>query len=222
MVPSLVEIALSVGGYYLLRGLHMTVFWALTIPAVAVAAVAVVATVRRRRTDMIGALVLAELAITIALSLITRSARVAAVREPLYVLAAGMFCLITLLQRRPLTDRSTARLASFGDPRRKAAFDYAWRHVAEYRRWQRLLTAAIGLIMVISSAIRVGLVVVAPGRDLAHAIDVSNTAGLLMLLAIGLTGGMLIQPPRRIIEELLTGNRLGLRPPLPPDQPIHP
>jgi hypothetical protein len=207
MLPSLLEIVLSVGGYYLLRGLHVTVFWALTMPAIAVAVVAVVGTVRQRRTDMIGALVLVELAITIALSLVTRSARVAAVREPLYVLAAGAFCLITLLQRRPLTDRSTARLASFGDPERRAAFEYAWQHLAEYRRWQRLLTTAIGLIMVIPSAIRVHLIVTAPARGLAHAVDLSNTVGILMLLAIGLTGGILIQPPRKIIEQVLAGNR---------------
>jgi hypothetical protein len=207
MLSSLLEIALSLGGYYLLRGADVTVFWALTMPAIAVAVVAVTDTVRRRRTDMIGALVLVELAITIALSLITRSPRVAAVREPLYVLAAGAFCLITLLQRRPLTERSTAQFASFGDPERKAAFEYAWQHVAEYRRWQRILTTAIGLIMVISSAIRVSLIVAAPDRGLAHAINVSNTAGILMLLAIGLTAGILIQPPRKIIEQLLTGKR---------------
>jgi hypothetical protein len=209
MLSSLLEIALSVGGYYLLRGLHVGVFWALTMPAIAVAVIAVICTARRRRTDTIGALVLVELAITIALSLITHSARVAAVREPLYVLAAGAFCLVTLLQRRPLTERSTAGLASFGNPERKAAFEYAWQHVAEYRRWQRVLTAAIGLIMTISSAVRVNLIVTTPDRGLAHAIDVSNTAGILMLLAIGLTAGILIQPPRKIIEQLLIRNHSG-------------
>jgi hypothetical protein len=205
MLSSLLEIALSVGGYYLLRGLHVTVFWALTAPAIAVAAVAVTDTVRRRRTDLIGALVLVELAITIALALLTRSARIAAVREPLYVLAAGAFCLVTLLQRRPLTERSTARLASFGDPGRRAAFEHAWQHVAGYRGWQRALTAAIGLIMVTASAIRVGLIATAPAGRLAHAIDTSNTVGIVMLVALGLTSGILIQPPRRIIEQVLAG-----------------
>lgn len=211
MLSSILEIGLSVGGYYLLRGLHVTVFWALTVPAIAVAVVAVAGTVRRRRIDMIGALVLVELAITIALSLITRSARIAAVREPLYVLAAGAFCLVTLLQRRPLTDRSTARLASFGDPKRKAAFEYAWRHVPQYRRWQRTLTASIGLIMVASSAIRAMLIAAVPSGDLVHAIDVSNTVGILMLLALGLVSGVLIQPPRKIIDQLLleTGPRVS-------------
>lgn len=211
MLSSLLEIALSVGGYYLLRGLHVTVFWALTVPAIAVAVVAVVDTVRRRRIDMIGALVLVELAITIALSLITRSARIAAVREPLYVLAGGVFCLCTLLQRRPLTDRSTARLASFGDPKRQAAFEYAWRHVAEYRMWQRVLTAAIGLILVISSVIRVSLIMAATGGGIAHAVNGSNTVGIVMIVAIGLVSGVLIQPPRKIIEQLLI--ETGPKPP---------
>lgn len=204
MLSSLLEIIFSIGGYYLLRGLHVSLFWALTVPAIAVAVVAVADTLRHRRTDMIGALVLVELAITIALSLIIQSARIAAVREPLYVLAGGVFCLVTLVQRRPFTERSTARLASFGDPKRKAAFEHAWRHVSAYRWWQRALTAAIGLIMVASSAIRASLIVAAPAGGLARAVDVSNTTGIIMLVAIGLVSGALIQPPRRIIEQLLT------------------
>jgi hypothetical protein len=213
MIASLLEVALSIGGYYLLRALHVGVFWALTGPAIAVALVAAADTVRRRRTDMIGLLVLAELAVSIALSLITHSARVAAVREPLYLLVGGAFGLVTLLQSRPFTARTTASLAAFGDAKRTAAFERAWLEVPEYRRWQRILTAAIGVILVSASVIRVHLIVAAPADRLAHAVNVSNTVGVVMLVAVGVVSGVLIQRPRAIIERLLDPHRsTGLSP----------
>ncbi|HVV18344.1 MAG TPA: hypothetical protein VHF06_02850 [Pseudonocardiaceae bacterium] len=71
LLSTLVEVALSFGLYYLLRAFGVGVFWALTAPAVAVAAVTAFVTLRRRRIDMIGLLVLCELAATIILSLVT-------------------------------------------------------------------------------------------------------------------------------------------------------
>lgn len=117
LLTSALEIILSIGGYYLLRALAVDVFWALTAPAIAVAVVAVVVTVHRRRIDMIGLLVLCEIATTITLSLATHSPRIAALREPAYLIVAGVFCLITLVHRTPLAHTSTMSIATFGDPR---------------------------------------------------------------------------------------------------------
>ncbi|MEV4320135.1 VC0807 family protein [Actinocrispum sp. NPDC049592] len=201
MRTALLEIALSIGGYYLLRAFGAGVFWALTAPAIAVAIVALTETVRRHRVDMIGLLVLCELAATLTLSLVTQSALVAALREPVYVLIGGVFCLATLLFRRPFSHVSTAAIATFGDSRRAAAFDHAWREVPRYRMWQRLITASFGLIMVATAVIRADIL--ATASDLAHAIDVSNILGFVMIGAVVVVSAILIQPARKIIEELL-------------------
>ncbi|HEY3478837.1 MAG TPA: VC0807 family protein, partial [Streptomyces sp.] len=109
------ELVLSAGGYYLLRACGAGVFWALVGPAALVAVVAVAATVRRRRADLLGLLVLAEIAATLALSLVTQSPRVAALREVAYIGVAGVFCLATLLRAAPLTHQTAASVASFDD-----------------------------------------------------------------------------------------------------------
>lgn len=204
LLAPLAEIALSIGGYYLLRACGAGVFWALTAPAMVIAAAVAVLTVRRRRLDLIGLLVLIELAVTIALSLITRSPRIAAVREPLYLLAGGVFCLLTLLLRRPFTDRTTVAFASFGDPKREAAFAYAWRALPRYRGWQRALTATIGTIMIMASGIRIAILATAPSNQIAHAVNVSTLIGTSTYIAIVVASALMIQPVRVIIERLLT------------------
>jgi hypothetical protein len=205
LLASLAEIVLSIGGYYLLRAFGVGVFWALTMPAIAVAAVAVAVTVRRRRVDLVGLLVLCEIAATITLSLATRSPRVAALRETAYVLIAGGFCLVTLVCRTPLTHASTVSIATFGDPKRERAFGRAWRDVPEYRLWQRLLTASLGLIMVVTSAIKAYILLSTPDDHIARAVDVCNVITFVMIGALVVVSAALVQRPKKIIERLLEG-----------------
>lgn len=199
---ALLEVAVSVGGYYVLRACGTGVFWSLTGPALAVAVLAVASTVRRRRLDLVGLLVLLELATTLTLTLVTRNPRVAALREAAYVLVAGIFCLITLFRRAPLTHVFAASAASFGDPARERAFADAWSSVPRYRRWQRALTASTGVILLAAAVVRAAILLSASEAGLAHAVDVSNTVTLYMLGALGVASGVLIQVPRRIIERL--------------------
>jgi hypothetical protein len=203
LAPGLAELALSVGGYYLLHALGVGVFWALTAPAIAVAIVTTVVTARRRRVDMIGLVVLLEIGAALTLSLATHTARAAAAREPAYILIAGVFCLATLWYRTPLSHVSTVAIATFGDPKREAAFDRAWRTVPRYRMWQRLITTSLGVIMTAAAAVQAYIVLSAPATQIAHAINVSNTVVLVMVAALVAVSAILIQGPKRIIEDLL-------------------
>jgi hypothetical protein len=204
MKSVLLELALSLGLYYLLRAFGVDVFWALTAPAIAVGAVAAAVTVHRGRVDMIGLLVLCELGLTIATSLVTRSPLVAALREPGYFLVGGAFCLVTLLHRVPFSHAFTAKAASFGNPEREEAFAHAWQSVPRYRFWQRLLTVAYGVIMIGSALVRGWLLCAA--ADLAHAADASNVLGLVTIAALVATAAVLVQPARKIIDDLLAAD----------------
>ncbi|SFQ76269.1 VC0807 family protein [Amycolatopsis rubida] len=199
---ALVEVVVSIGGYYLLRACGIGVFWALTAPALVVAVFAAGTTIRRRRLDFIGLLVLAELVTTLTLTLVTRNPRVAALREVAYVLVAGVYCLVTVLRKAPLTHVFAASAATFGDPARERAFAYAWSSVPRYRRWQCALTGLTGVILLAAAAARATILLSASDAGLAHAVDVSNTLTLYMLAALGVANGVLIQVPRRIIETL--------------------
>lgn len=198
----LAELVVSFGGYYLLRALGVEVFWALLAPAIVVGAIGVVATVRRRRVDLVGALVLAELMVTIGVSLATDSARIGALRDPFYLAVAGAFALITLLGRLPLSHLSTASVASAGNPVRRRAFEQAWEQLPTYRGWQRALTATIGLVLLGAAAVKAVVIVTSPAARIAHAVNVSNTITLVMAVVFCVTTGILIQPPRRIVDRV--------------------
>jgi hypothetical protein len=74
--------------------------------------------------------------------------------------------------------------------------------VPEYRRWQRLLTASFGLIMVVAAVVRAYVLVVTPAGQIAHAVDLSNVIGLVMIGALVVVSGILVQPAKKIIERL--------------------
>lgn len=202
LLSALLEIVVSVGGYYVLRAVGVGVFWALTVPGIAVAVIALVATARRRRIDMIGLLVLVEVIASITLTLVTQDPRIAAVRESVYVSISGLFCLATLFRRRPLTHVSAASVATFGDSLRAEAFELAWRDVPRYRLVQRSLTASLGLMILVASGIRVGILYSFPLAQVAHAIDLSNLVGTAMWVALVVVSAVLIQPARRIVVRL--------------------
>lgn len=94
-------------------------------------------------------------------------------------------------------------MASFGDPKREKAFELAWTEEPRYRRWQRLLTATLGALMVGAGVIRAYILYAAPDSGIAHAVDVSNAVGTVMWVAVFVVPAVLIQPARRIVQDVL-------------------
>jgi hypothetical protein len=94
-------------------------------------------------------------------------------------------------------------IATFGDPKRERAFERAWRDVPEYRLWQRLLTATLGLIMIVSSATKAYILLTTPDDHIAHAVDVCNIITFVMIGTLVVVSAVLIQRPKKIIERLL-------------------
>jgi len=206
LLSLLLELVVSIGGYYALRAVGVDVFWSLMLPGLGVAVVAVIATVRRRRLDMLGLLVLFEVAASLSLVLVTQDPRIAAIRGAAYVSIGGLFCLATLLRKQPMTAVSTASLASFGDPTRARAFELAWRDVPRYRLALRAQTAAIGLILIIGSAVQAEILYAHPLSEVAHAIDIANVVNAAMWVAAILAAVGFLVPARRIVLSIV--NRL--------------
>ena len=204
LLSLLLEIVVSIGGYYALRAAGVDVFWSLTLPGLGVAIVAVITTVRRRRVDMLGLLVLFEVAASLWLVLVTRDPRIAAIRGAVYVAIGGVFCLATLVRKQPMTAVSASSLASFGDPTRARAFELAWRDVPRYRLAMRAQTAAIGLILIIGSAVQVEILYAHSLSDVAHAIDIANiiNTGMWVAAVVAAVGFML--PARRIVLSIVS------------------
>ncbi|MET9079973.1 VC0807 family protein [Streptomyces sp. NPDC004232] len=199
MMTVLLDLFLSIGGYYALRALGVGVIWALTVPGILIGVLTVMSTIRRRKLDVVGVLVLVELTATLGLTFATDDARIAACRQPLYVVIGGAFCLATLVGHRPFTAVTTASMATFGDPLRVRAFETAWQEHPEYRQRQRTLTVAIGTIMIVDAAVRILLIYLFPASRIDRSLLLSNITGILMFVIIGVVSKKLIMPARELV-----------------------
>lgn len=104
-----------------------------------------------------------------------------------------------------MTAVSTASLAGFGDPTRARAFPLAWRDVPRYRLAMRAQTAAIGVILIVGSAIQMGILYTHPLSQVAHAIDIANIVNTGMWVATGVAAAGFMMPARRIVLSIVSG-----------------
>jgi hypothetical protein len=75
LLPTLLDLVIPTAGYFLLHWAGLADIWALTIAGAATALNAAVTTIRRGRLDALGLLVVAEIAVSIALTVITEDPR---------------------------------------------------------------------------------------------------------------------------------------------------
>jgi hypothetical protein len=114
--------------------------------------------VRRRRLDGFALLVLTELALGVAFSFVTSGdPRFLVARPAFYTFVAAAYVFVTVFRGKAFMFVVSRPMAVAGDPRRDVAYDRAWANSAEFRRLERIGTAAFGLILLAESVLRVVL-----------------------------------------------------------------
>jgi hypothetical protein len=144
LLPTLLDLVIPTAGYFLLHRAGLPDVWALTIAGSATGVNALVHTIRRGRLDVLGLLVVAEIAVSVVLVVVTADPRLILVRPAVYLAVAGLVNLVSCFAGRPLSYTASTPMATKGDPERAIAYERAWHHSPELRRIHRQLTAAIG------------------------------------------------------------------------------
>ncbi|MGH3400115.1 MAG: VC0807 family protein [Streptosporangiaceae bacterium] len=103
LLTMVIDIVVPIAVFYGVRGAGGSVWLALALGAVAPAASAVAGLVRGRRPDTMGVMILATLALSAGLSLLTGSPRVLLARDGLLTGAWAAYMYLSLLARRPAT-----------------------------------------------------------------------------------------------------------------------
>lgn len=137
---------------------------------------------RTRRLDPIGILSLVLIAIGLATSLATGSARLYLVRESFLTGTLGLAFLVTLLLPRPALFWLGSSFATGGDPARLAWWNGLWQY-ALFRRGIRLMTAVWGVALVAEASVRVVL---------ALTVSPATVLAVSPVLALGTTALLLI------------------------------
>ncbi|WP_378740246.1 VC0807 family protein [Nocardia brasiliensis] len=185
LLPLFGNVIVSTVLYFALRAVGFSEIWSLAIPGIIVAITTTVGSIRRRSLDVIGALVIVELAVSLGLAFVTDDPRIAAIRPALYMLTTGAFFLFTCVVGKPVMYLlATPMATNGGEPRRTAAYHRAWDEEPRFRRLERVMTAGVGLTMFLDSGLRVAIVYSSPATDLDRSFLVSNGAAIVMVVLV--------------------------------------
>jgi len=179
----LIDIGAPIIVYFILHSLGVGDVLALTIGGMVTAINALVGTVRRRLLDSIGLLVVAEIALSIALLLITQDPRILLIKPSFYVGFAAIYTFATCLVGRPIGYESGKPFATKGDPERLAAYERAWECSPRFRRRERVITAGWGVAFLADALLRVLVVYSFSAHQVSESLLLSQVPGIVLISA---------------------------------------
>jgi hypothetical protein len=183
-LPAALDVVIPVVAYFALRALGANQFWALTLAGVGTGLSALVNTVRRRKLDWIGILVLLEVALSAVLLFTTDDPRVVAIKPAFYTVLAGFYFLATCVVGKPVVYLAAAPVATGGDPVRADAYRRAWDESATFRSRERLMTVAFAVALLAESVLRVWIVYHWSPAKLDESFALSQLPALVLLAAV--------------------------------------
>jgi hypothetical protein len=180
LLPLLLDLLVPTAGYFALHALGMGDVWALTVAGSAAAVVTVLNSVRERHVDLLGALVVAELMLSVALAAVTHDARLILARGALYLVIGGVVLVASGLAGRPVTYKAAEPMATKGDPLRAQAYAAAWENSARFRAVHVRLSTVIGAGMIAYAVLR--LVIIYGASSVAEAVWAQEVPGLVLIV----------------------------------------
>ena len=200
LLPVILDVVVPIGGYFLLRALGLGAFWALTIAGAGSGLATVVNTVRRRRLDGLGLLVLLEMALSVALLFVTRDPRVLLLKPAFYTAVGGLFAVGTCVAGRPLVYETGKPFASKGDPRRAAAYESAWQTSPRFRRVLTNVTLGWGIGFLLCAAITVIVVLHFPPSQVSSSFVLSQLPSIALFVLLIACTRLRVRALRPIID----------------------
>lgn len=161
----------------------------------------VVSLLRRRGVDDVGLLVLAEIATSIAIAMISDDPRFILARPAVYTAIAGCYALVTSRIGRPMMLDASKPMAAAGDPVRAQAFENAWATNRRFRTIERAMTVILGLVLLAEAALRIIVVYTSTVPDLAVASLLTQLPAIGLLVAYVLAVRLLAVPRVRTIVD---------------------
>ncbi|MFD2421168.1 VC0807 family protein [Amycolatopsis pigmentata] len=202
ITPVLLDLVLPIGGYFLLHGIGgLSDFWALTIAGSATGAYAAINTARRGKLDVLGLLVVLEVALSIGLLFTTRDPRIVLLKPSLYIAVAGGYTLVTCFIGRPLCYESGKPFVTKGDPDRLRAYELSWHRSDRFRRALRVVTAFWGVAFLADAVVRVVVVYSLTPERVSASVMLSTVPLVVLVLAALVGTRLLMRPLRPVIEQ---------------------
>src|SRR5580698_2039977 len=158
VLPYLLDVVIPLVSYYALTAAGLSPFWSLVIGGALTGVTSIVNTIRRGKIDKLGALVIVELGLGIALTLTTRDPRLVLARGSLYVALAGIWILANVFTSRPVTVDVTKTFAAKNGKNAIIAFEWLAANSKRFMRIQRSISAVWGGMFLAYAAVRVVII----------------------------------------------------------------
>ncbi len=165
LLPYALDVVLPIASYAVLTSLGVSTFWALVVGGLLTAVTSVVNTVRRRRLDKLGGLVLLEVALGLVLDFVVRDPRLMLARGSLYLAIGAAWVLANAFTARPLTVDASKPMAAKGGPRGIAAYEWCATHSPAFLRIHRVLSLVWSAMFIAYAVLRVVIIYSASSVD---------------------------------------------------------
>ena len=178
-LPYLLDFLVPLVAYYALTAAGVSSFWALTIGGALTGITSVANTIRRRKLDGLGLLVIAEIALGLVLIATTRDPRLVLARNSLYLAVAGIWILASSFVGRPLTIDATKPFAARnGGAKGIAAAEWLAANSAPFLRIHRALSALWGVMFVGYAVVRVVIIF---NTSVSRALWITEIPGIIAI-----------------------------------------
>ncbi|WP_438490003.1 VC0807 family protein [Streptomyces sp. S186] len=203
LAPMVLDLVIPVAGFYVLHQLAgLSQVWALTLAGAAGGVWTLIHTIQRRKLDVIGLLVVLEMALTVALLFISDDPRLIAAKPSFYTLLAAVYLLLTCVAGRPLVYVAATPMATDGDPDRTVAYEQAWERSQPFRARERMVTAAFGLAALVDAVLRVIVVYSFDVDKFNESFLLSQLPGIVLIVAVLLFTKSQIKVLHGLVDEV--------------------
>ncbi|WP_326662127.1 VC0807 family protein [Streptomyces sp. NBC_00385] len=205
MMPLLVDVAVPLASYYLLKAAGMGTFGALAWSSVVPAVRTAWGVVRDRRLNGLAALMVTVNAVGLALSLVAGDPRLMLLKDSGVSSTIGLVFLVSALRGRPMLSAGLRPWLTRGEAAKSAAYQRLSTGSDAFRRAEMRFSAVWGVALLAECVVRAVGAYTVPVETMVWAGTVVMVAA--MVLAFVVSGRVAVVPMERMIEEAAGAER---------------
>jgi hypothetical protein len=189
VAPYFFDIAAPFLAYLVVRKFGAQAVWALTAGGVVAGLSTAINTIRNKGLDRVGALVILEIAASIAMLFLIRDPRLLLIRAALYTGVASVYLMFTVFVGRPISFDGAKPMATHGDPALLAEYEHVWERSPEFRRAHKIVTGGISLALAVDSILRVVIVYRFPLEESMWISNMPHVVAMVLIVACSALAG---------------------------------
>jgi hypothetical protein len=185
----LFDIVAPFAAYFIVGKFGAPAFWGLALGGVIAGTSTAINSIKRKKLDTIGILVIVELFASIIFLLVLRDPRLLLIRPSFYTGIASIYLAATAFAGRPLSYDGAKPMAAKDGPERLAAYERAWAESAEFRQTHNFVTWGFALALLVDSILRIVVVYKFPLNRAMWVSNIPHVAAIILIIASSALAG---------------------------------